>query len=769
MNINIPSLVTTSEGNPNAKVAIISGVPSWEGKPFSDVCRSLLLDTARRAGIRESDISFHSVLDEIPPGRKAQALGGANLERQLDNCRGRLSSLGATVFVPTGNLALEAVTGHKSIDKWQLSIIPGQFVGRRKTIPLFHPEQIFSAYKDIPFLIFGMQRIAEEMTSPKIKVTPRVFHTSPSFEFALKFLSRCLFEDYLSVDIETAAGQITCVGFAPTTTEAICIPTLPQNWTRAELFTIWTWIHDVLRGPSKKVFQNFIYDASYFSKYGIAVKNLWHDTMLAQKFLHPELPMGLDTIARIYTREPYWKDEGKDWKRADGGSGDLNDFWIYNCKDTTVTLEAAFAQRRDLDSRKLTTPFTELVMSLASPAAEMCWRGLPVDLDLRSEVTQSVTASLATLGAELNTLAQPVIGTPLNSKSPKQVKEFFKKKGYRLPVKAGKESSDATALLKLQVKYPHDRTLPILLQLSEKNKLLSSYLKPLPYPDGRFRFSLNLHGAETGRWSCRKDPWDNGINAQTISSELKKMFRAPPGWLFFEVDLRQADSRFVAWDAPEPTLIKYYSENLDIHRFVASRPELFNKALDAVTKDERQLGKKVGHASNYGMRGNRLSEICLLEMDLVLSATRADQMLEGYHRVFPGIRMWQQRIAAEVRRTKKLTTPLGRERYFYDRLGDDLYRVAYAYRPQSTVIDVINKLIVHAAKHRNPELCHFALQAHDAAIFLVHESYLGEIKAICAAENDWNPELALAGGLLRIPIEAKVGEVWGNAKELSLV
>lgn len=764
MQLDFKTNVTLSEGSADAKICFISSVPSWEGKPLSELSKSFVLDTAKRAGISAQDISFEVLLDFVPPGRKWHTVSFDQKQAATKCLHDRLKyRTSATTYIPLDSGTLEALTRYSSIDDWQLSIISATKLSGQKVIPLLHPERVFSDFKNSPMFTFGMMRIKEEMNDPKIKTKLRVFHIGPTFEKAISFMAaNCLFADELSVDIETAHGQITCVGFAPTETEAICIPTLPSDWPPEQFFKLWEWIRDVMEGPSKKVFQNFIYDTTYFSKYGIRTKNLWHDTMLANKFLHPELPMGLDTIARIYTKEPYWKDEGKDWRAV----SDHNQFWTYNCKDTTVTLEAAHAQRIDLHSRNLSTAFNTLVMSLSPAAAEMCWRGLPVDAGRRANLIATTEAELVRENALLSGLAEAATGKPLNSRSPKQVKEFFKAKKYKIPIKKGKETTDATALMKLQQRYPRDESIKLLLSLSEKNKSMSSYLKPRPYSDGRFRFSLNLHGTEPGRWSCRKDPWDNGINAQTISSGLKKMFVAPPGWLFLEADLKQADARFVAWDAPEPTLIKFFNENKDIHRFVASRPELFNKPESEVTKDERQLGKKVGHASNYGMRGIRLSEICLLEMGIYLSPERAEQMLEGYHRVFPGIRMWQQRIASEIRRTKRLTTPLGRERYFYDRIGDDLYRTAYAYRPPSTVSDVINCLIRHVYINRNPEKLHMVLQAHDAGIFLVEESYLSEALELIKDENTWNPKISLAGGILQIPTEIKAGSCWGEAQHL---
>jgi DNA polymerase I-like protein with 3'-5' exonuclease and polymerase domains len=228
-----------------------------------------------------------------------------------------------------------------------------------------------------------------------------------------------------------------------------------------------------------------------------------------------------------------------------------------------------------------------------------------------------------------------------------------------------------------------------------------------------------------------------------------------------EVDLKQADGRFVAWDAAEPKLIDMYTRGVDIHRFVAAQPELFNKPLDQITKDERQLGKKAGHAANYGVMEHTLALSCLKEMDLVVSPQRARQMLEGYHRLFPGVRAWQKRIENEVKFSKRLSTPLGRERTFYDRLGPDMFREAYAYRPQSTVADVINHLVLHAFTH-----IPILIQIHDSCLFEVEERNLECALARIKDQKTWNPILHLLGGNLLIPIEIKIGQSWGDMKEI---
>lgn len=228
--------------------------------------------------------------------------------------------------------------------------------------------------------------------------------------------------------------------------------------------------------------------------------------------------------------------------------------------------------------------------------------------------------------------------------------------------------------------------------------------------------------------------------------------------VLLEIDLKQAESRFVAYDGPVPKLQQMYLDGVDVHQYVAAHPFLFNKELKNVTHEERQLGKKTGHAANYGMSAPTLAVQCLKEMNLVMSAQRAEKMLRGYHSAFDGmILRWQSNLRDTLSRTRKLTTPFGRERIFYDRLGPDLFKEAYAYRPQSTVSDIINSLMLHLFGKPHVLLLN---QIHDSLLLECPGAHMTDVLLLIKDQDAWNPKLKLAGGELRIPIEVKYGRRW---------
>lgn len=510
------------EGPLNARILLLTDCPSWgdknAGRSFSDFAGKLLFAQFQAAGISRAQIRVESICERIAPGRKLYALESWELTAWREDCLKRISNFNPNVIVPLGEDALQLVTDKRSISKWHLSIIKA-FNGK-KCIPLLHPEYILKVYREIPFLTFGAQRIAQESSFPEIQTTERLFIINPTLEKTLSWLQSAHNSEWLSIDIETGQGQITCIGFSTSATEVLCIPTQQENYTPAEYKCLWDAIAHLLASDSKKILQNGIYDCTYLSAYGIRVRNFVHDTMVAQKFLHPEFPMGLDTIARLYTREPYWKDEGKNWTLRQ----DINELYYYNCKDVACTFEAAMAQRVDLEKRGLMTLFTDRIMKFQAPAMQMCWAGLPVILSERERLTKETEARISKLNVTLQEESQRLLQRDTNSRSPLQVKELLRAIGFRLPVRDGKESSDRESLMRLRLKDPENKTLDALIGLSEENKKLSSYLQAELSPDNRLHFTMYIHGTETGRWSSSLDPWGRGLNAQTIPSNLKGQF-----------------------------------------------------------------------------------------------------------------------------------------------------------------------------------------------------------------------------------------------------
>jgi DNA polymerase-1 len=729
------------------------------GEPLSGYIGALFNRYLVRAGILRTSIRVESIVQRTSIGiRNINEYPAHELALWKSDAIRRINECSANIVVPLGSFATELITGHSSCDKWNLSVIKATagFEGR-KCMPMLHPRRIFAVPKDSPFFTFGFQRIKEQCRDKELPKRDQRFHIAPTLADVIAFCNRMCSSPYVSVDIETGRGQITCVGFG-IANEAMCIPTLPEQWaTEVEYFEVWKAIAKLLESDVPKIYQNFIYDTTYFSKYGIRSRALWHDTMLCQKFLNPELPMGLDTIARLFTYEPYWKDEGKDWNVNQG----IEQLWRYNAKDVMVTAEAALVQRADLDVRGLTGKFQSLVMDLCPQVAEMCWRGLPVCEETRARLEAEQTEILNTSTQAFKKEIGERLQMDVNPASPVQLKRIFKSLGYRLPTKDNKESTDANAMAKLRQKNPNEPLFRQLMEIRKSSKLLQSYLRfTYDKTDGRMRYSINAHGTETGRFACYKDAFDNGLNAQTIPKAMRVMFKAPEGSVLLQVDLAQAESRFVAWDGPVPKLMEFLTTGRDVHKYVASR--IFGIKEEEVTYEQRQLGKKSGHAANYMVGPDTFADQCLKDFGLVFSRTESERILSGYHMAFPEVRtQYQNKVIRRVMSERKLTTPMGRERFFYDRPGPAMEREACAYRPQSTIPDITNCLMKFM-RGKAPLL----LQVHDSLLFEVKESEVDAVVREVRKTELWHPEIILDGGQLIIPIDIEVGQSWGKLEKV---
>lgn len=751
----------TGRGPTGANILILLDSPTYNdavsGTHLSDYYGQLLLNQFRRAGVNVSSLRIESICENMVGAGTYLALPELHRAQWESHCRERLLALSSNVIVAVGEGPLRFLTGKTGIHNWQCSVVWSEEFNV-KVVPVFTPQHVNRAFSDIFFLFRGVLKAVNESATPVHNVPQRTFFLQPTFELIANTCERYAQAPEVSIDIETANGQITCIGFACGPNEAISIPTRIADWDSAERFyAVWKYVAMVCEASNKKIFQNGIYDTTYLSAYGIRVRGfaVGHDTMHAQRILEPEQPVGLDTIARLHTSEPYWKDEAKDWSTKTN----LLALYSYNAKDAACTFEAKIAQENELRKRGLLELFRDYQMRLAPILMEMSWRGLPVDMDARAKALQTAEAELAQLMEQFQAQARLISGEEVNPRSPVQVKNLLKRAGMRLPTKHGKETTDVLALKKLRLKHPDMPVLDLLIKVSAEQKAISSYLKSELSPDTVLRYTLNGAGTETLRWSCYKDPWDRGVNAQTIPSKWKTFFPAPQGRTYINVDLKQADGRFVAWDAAEPTLLEMYRSGIDIHKVVAGLPEIFNCAPEVVTKPQRELGKRVGHAANYGMGARTLQDTCLKQMDLVISEAKAQQGLWGYYRKFAGIPAWQNRIKNEVALKRELSNPLGYVRRFYGRQDDHMFKEAYAFRPQSTVAKLINHLALFMRGH-----VWLHLQIHDALLMSVPDDAVLPALERIKDQDGWNPKLQLTGGELRIPIEVSIGKTWKNTE-----
>lgn len=276
-----------------------------------------------------ADIYLTNVLNIHPPGNKIPALcqkervderpgikAGQYLRAEfyphLERLAKELDYHRPNLIIALGAVASWFVLHDPRITKIRGAIAASNY---GKVLPTFHPAYLMrGAWKMRPVVIFDLAKARREAEYPEIRRPPRLVYIPESPSDIWSIIPELQSATRLSIDIETAGDQITCIGFAWSTDHVLVIPIFDWRqesksyWGCNEEGFIWGMIKQICELPTPKVFQNGLYDIHFlWRKYGIAPANCEHDTMLLHHALHPEMLKGLGFLGSLYSTEPAWK------------------------------------------------------------------------------------------------------------------------------------------------------------------------------------------------------------------------------------------------------------------------------------------------------------------------------------------------------------------------------------------------------------------------------------------------------------------------------
>jgi DNA polymerase-1 len=400
--------------------------------------------------------------------------------------------------------------------------------------------------------------------------------------------------------------------------------------------------------------------------------------------------------------------------------------------------------------------FTQEMALLLGPLNWMMKRGVLINVDYKNKMKERFTLERDLVSARANAL----LGREINLASPKQVIELLfdelKLKGVQ------KRTSDEDAIRIFQAKYPEVKILNHVLQHRTRTKTIGNYWGMPIEGDNRARCSY-LPTTEFGRLRSRANSFGYGTNLQNIDrrSLIRKMFIADLAMIMLAADLEQAELRIVAHLCNCWKMIELLENgSLDAHSEMARSIIGVDRE---VTKKERDLGKRVVHASNYGMGARQLVRICRLELGMNLSESEAKRLQIRYFNTYPQIKMWQLATEARLNKSTTIITPMGRERTFFDRPGPERTKKALACVPQGTIGDLLNKIMTNVFnKFNRLGVFELLLQTHDEFICQVptgtEEEWIERLKP------EFRIPVPINGRDVFIPVKFKTGPSWGELK-----
>lgn len=186
----------------------------------------------------------------------------------------------------------------------------------------------------------------------------------------------------------------------------------------------------------------------------------------------------------------------------------------------------------------------------------------------------------------------------------------------------------------------------------------------------------------------------------------------------------------------------------------------------------RQMAKKANHGLNYD---ESYRTYALMNE---ISENEAKQHIALYHRGYPGIRGTRRgdvatgfhaSIVRQLEINRTLTNCFDRKCYFQEAWGNDMFRQAYSFLPQSTTGDMVNEGTLMVME--NPEMIDVDVlaQKHDSITLQMPHTDMLRVANICLTiGNDYLcPELNY-NGPFKVKTTLKVGKNWGQMIDVDL-
>lgn len=766
------------------------------GEPFVGPTGSIVNDCFYKAGIKRGEVYLTNVVKYRPPMNNFDQfhLIGINPEEEaLKLWDEEIHPRRPKCILALGARALRAVMGwpvlfNEKDDKLKITDYRGSILtakdGVTKVVPTIHPAALYShgdkgglEYTYLKLIESDIIRAVEESKTRELNLPQRELVIARNSLDVHRFFRDYGKLDKAAADIESINCVPVCVGFAFNRHHAISIPILRSIGKHGltdmgdnEMDEVWREIDRQLR-RLKLVGHNFKYDEFKLGLIGFECPNVFSDTLIKTRVIFPELPdKRLNTVSSLWTREPFYKDEGKEFKL---GKSPVDQLFKYNGKDCAVEIEVDEEQDTDLDvlSEQYHIPlksyYYDYMMKKHKFYLKMENVGFLVDMDRKKELSKKYT-EMAKVVHDRITAA---IGYEVNVNSyPQMYNLLYKEMKFRAMKNNPTAEDTIVQLLGNHAKTKERKE--ILTDLLEERRIRtqkSRYINFCPDYDGRCKSSFNISATETCRSSTsilKKPvrPKKIGLAFHTISKhgrlakDIRSMFICDKGKIILSADSSQAEARVVAVLSEDWELLDAF-DKVDIHRRTAGLIFGYTKSLvlstkpipvvDVMEKDgaERFTGKKTRHAGNYNMGKNRFmvmfnTEAQKADINMSISEWRANQMLELFHEASPRIRnKFHNDIRDCLQSSRAIVDPFGGLRIFNGRMDEEIFKEGYANIPQRTVAHLVQGAALKIDEELNG----------DNAFWWVSEDH--DSLKMLVPENNWEPYARLMKKYFEVPID----------------
>lgn len=604
----------------------------------------------------------------------------------------------------------------------------------------------------------GKQKNGEYNT---IKNTPHNYKLIENEQDAQKICDYFVTNKIVAIDTETDSinaiyAKLVGLSFAVKENEAFYVA-VPQDCVKAQnIVNIFKPLYE--NEKILKVGQNIKYDIEVLRNYNIEMKGNIFDTMIAHYLIQPELRHNMDYLAETYLN---YKTIHIDELIGPKGKNQKNmrsllptQVFEYACEDADITLQLKNVLEPKLKESGVYNLFVKVEMPLVFVLAEMECNGVKLDIEALKEVSKTFNAQLSQYEEKIFELA----GEKFNVASPKQVGAilFDKLKIAEKPKKT-KTGQYVTSEEELQKMQSKSQIVDQILKYRGLKKLLGTYVDALPKlvnkRTGNIHTSFNQATTATGRLSSSDPNLQNIPVRGEDGKEIRKCFIPNDGCLFFSADYSQIELRIMAHLSGDKNMIDAFVEGHDIH--AATAAQIYKKAINDVTRDERTKAKRANFGIIYGITVFGLAE------RLNIERAEAKALIEGYFRSFPQVQQYMEQCKAKAKENGYVETFMHRRRFLPDINSANATVRGYAERNainapiQGSAADIIKVAMVNIYKRFKAEKVEskMILQVHDELNFSVvpQEKELIQTIVMQEMQNAFK---------LKVPLTADAG--WGK-------
>ncbi|MGC1456512.1 MAG: DNA polymerase I [Nitrospirota bacterium] len=511
----------------------------------------------------------------------------------------------------------------------------------------------------------------------------------------------------------------------------------------------------------RKIGQNIKYDLLVLEHYGVRVKGVSFDTMIASYLLNPgKASHSLDSLALEYFNHKtitYAEVTGSGKKQIGFAEVDVQTATRYSGEDADITLRLKQTLAPLLREQKLERLFLDMEMPLMEVLVDMERTGVKINADFLKLMSKKLGLEMAGIEKTIYELA----GTEFNINSPKQLAEILFVKLQLTPTKKTKTgfSTNVDVLEELAPVHP----LPAeILKFRTLSKLKSTYIDALPLminpKTGRLHTSLNQTVAATGRLSSSEPNLQNIPIRTEVGREIRRAFIAEQGASLLSADYSQIELRVLAHMSNDPALIRTFQTEEDVHTRTAS--EIFGLSPDEVTPEMRRKAKAVNFGIIYGISAFGLAQ------DIGVSNAEAKRYIDDYFAQYPKVREFIDRTIRDARTNGYVSTIFNRRRFIPELASSAAAvrnfgeRMAVNTPIQGTAADLIKLAMINIQKRLGRESLgsKMILQVHDELVFEVLDREIEPMKELVKAEMEGVLTLAVP-----IRVDMGVGKNWDEA------